>query len=52
MASRKMNRDDALALVKERRQMAEPNPEFMIVLKQFESCDELKKIQMDISKRL
>jgi len=49
MASNKMNRDDALALVKERRQMAEPNPEFMIALKQFESSDELEKLQMDIS---
>jgi len=49
MAINKMNRDDALALVKERRQMAEPNPEFMTVLKQFESSDELKKLQMELN---
>ena len=40
--------DKALALVKERRKMAEPNPTFMLLLKKFETSEELKKTKTEL----
>lgn len=43
-----MTCDEALSFVKERRKMAEPNPTFTLVLKKFETSEELKKLQIQL----
>lgn len=48
MAINGMLSDEALAIVKEKRKMAEPNPTFSLLLKKFETSEELKKIQTEL----
>ena len=48
MAIKSMSSDEALAVVKEKRKMAEPNPTFTLLLKKFETSEEFKKVQTEL----
>ena len=48
MTIKNMTSDEALGFVKEKRKMAEPNPTFALLLKKFETSEELKKLQTEL----
>ena len=48
MAINGMSSDEALAIVKGKRKMAEPNPTFSLLLKKFETSEEFKKVQTEL----